>query len=197
MNPKPTIKSINNNFEITNLNSIQINNNKNNINNIKNKPVKRKKLDLQLNSNINGEENGQNKQNIISKEQNVNNMDDNNNLSQQNMLIYPIKNLDLNNPEIKIQFINHNIANYNMLNNMNFFGRLKSISDERYSTFINEYQKDNYFMGKEQFENIFIDEKDINVKSPLALIFHYIFNPKTLLDDSGKNFFPSLKINFL
>ena len=192
LNPKPTIKNINNNFEITNLNSIQINNNKNNINNIKNKPVKRKKLDLQLNSNINGEENGQNKQNIISKEQNVNNMDENNNLNQQNMLVYPIKNLDLNNPEIKIQFINHNIANYNMLNNMNFFGRLKSISDERYSTFINEYQKDNYFMGKEQFENIFIDEKDINVKSPLTIIFHYIFNPKTLLDDSGKNFFETV-----
>jgi hypothetical protein len=192
LNPKPTIKRINNNFEITNLNSIQININKNNINNIKNKPIKRKKLDLQLNSNIKEEENCQNKQDIIFKEQNVQNMDDNYNLSQKQNQVIPIKNLDLNNPEIKIQFINHNIANYNMLNNMNFFGRLKSICDERYSSFINEYQKDNYFMGKEQFKNIFIDEKDINVKSPLTLIFHYIFNPKTLIDESGKNFFETV-----
>ena len=192
LNPKPTIKNINNNFEITNLNSIQININKNNINNIKNKPIKRKKLDLQLNTNINEDENKQNKKDIVSNDQNVNKLDGNNNLNQNQIQVIPIKNLDLNNPEIKIQFINHNIANYNMLNNMNFFGRLKSISDERYSSFINEYQKDNYFMGKEQFENIFIDEKDINVKSPLTLIFHYIFNPKTLLDESGKNFFETV-----
>ena len=188
LSPKPTIKTINNNFEISNLNSIQININKNNINN---KPIKRKKLDLQLKSDINGEENDQNKQDLVSDEQNVYNMN-NNNLNQQQIEVIPIKNLNLNNPETKIQFINHNIANYNMLNNMNFFGRLKSICDERYSSFINEYQKDNYFMGKEHFENIFIDEKDINVKSPLTLIFHYIFNPKTLLEESGKNFFETV-----
>ena len=192
LNPKPKIKSINNNFEITNLNSIQININKNNINNIKTKPIKRKKLDLQLNPNINEDENEQSKEDIVSNDQIVNEKKNDNNLNQKQIQVIPIKNVDLNNPEIKIQFINHNIVNYNMLNKMNFFGRLKSISDERYSSFINEYQKDNYFMGKDQFENIFIDEKDINVKSPLTLIFHYIFNPKTILDESGKNFFETV-----
>jgi len=190
LNPQPTLKNINNNFEITNLNPIQININKNNINNTKNNHIKEKILDFQLNTNINEDKSFQNKQNIVSDEKNI--IDDNYSLNQQQMQVIPIKNLDLNNPETKIQFINHNIANHKMLNRINFLGRLKSISDERYSSFLNEFQKDNYFMGKEQFENIFIDEKDINIKSPLTLIFHYIFNPKTLLDESGKNFFETV-----
>ena len=79
-----------------------------------------------------------------------------------------------------------------MLKEINFLQRLKSISDSRYSYFIEKYQKENYFMEKSQFENIFIDEKDIKVKSPLTLIFHYIFNPATLLQESNKNFFETI-----
>ena len=100
--------------------------------------------------------------------------------------------IDLNNSETKNQLINHNISIDHMLKEINFLQRLKSISDSRYSYFIEKYQKENYFMEKSQFENIFIDEKDIKVKSPLTLIFHYIFNPATLLQESNKNFFETI-----
>jgi hypothetical protein len=79
-----------------------------------------------------------------------------------------------------------------MLKDIHFFERLKNISDERYSLFIKEYQKDNFFMKKEEFKNIFVDEKNINIKYPLSLIFHYIFNPKTIHTESGKNFFETI-----
>jgi hypothetical protein len=52
-----------------------------------------------------------------------------------------IINIDLNNPEIKNQFIHNNIANYTMLQKINFFERLKSISDKRYSKFKHEFQR--------------------------------------------------------
>jgi hypothetical protein len=79
-----------------------------------------------------------------------------------------------------------------MLKDMKFFERLKSISKDRYSLFIKKYQKENYFMGKNQFENIFIDEKNIHVESPLTLIFHHILNPDVPLAQSGKNFFETI-----
>ena len=47
-------------------------------------------------------------------------------------------------------------------------------------------------METQKFENKFIDEKNIQVESPLTLIFHYIFNPSTLLSQSGKNFFETI-----
>ena len=100
--------------------------------------------------------------------------------------------IDLDNPETKNQFINHNIYIDNMLKEMKFLERLKSISDSRYSYFIEKYQKENFFMEKSQFENIFIDEKNIKVQSPLTLIFHYIFNPGTHLPESAKNFFETI-----
>ena len=79
-----------------------------------------------------------------------------------------------------------------MLREINFFERLKSISNTRYAYFIHKYQKDNHFMEKEQFENIFIDEKNIKVDLPLTLTFHYIFNPNTLIPESGKSFFETI-----
>ena len=98
-------------------------------------------------------------------------------------------NIDLNNPETKNQFINNNIASYTMLKRINFFERLKYLSDKRYSEFRKEFQKDYHFLDKDQFENIFIDENDLNTNSPLTLIFHYCFNPEIKQIDSSKNFF--------
>ena len=103
--------------------------------------------------------------------------------------IAPIINLDFSNQEMHNQFINNNIANFNMLEKMNFFSRLKSISDKRYQEFIQEFKKDYYFLDINEFENIFINEKDIKINSPLTLIFHYIFNPEIKQADSGENFF--------
>ena len=103
--------------------------------------------------------------------------------------IAPIINLDFTNQEMQNQFINNNIANFNMLEKIDFFSRLKSISDKRYQEFIQEFKKDYYFLDINEFENIFVDEKDININSPLTLIFHYIFNPEIKQVDSGENFF--------
>ena len=100
-----------------------------------------------------------------------------------------IKDLDLNNPETKNQLINNNIANYKMLQKINFFEKLKNITEKRYSEFKKEFQKDYYFLDIDQFENIFIDENDININSPLTLIFHYCFNPEVKQIGSSENFF--------
>ena len=61
--------------------------------------------------------------------------------------------------------------------------------------FEKEFKKDNlFFMSAEDFDNIFIDQKDIKSKSPLTLIFHYIFNPNTIINEypHGKSFFESI-----
>ena len=130
--------------------------------NEKNRTVVRKKLNFNLNT----------KQNVI----NI-------------VKIAPIINLDFSNQEMKNQFINNNIANFNMLNKINFFDRLKSISDKRYTEFTQEFKRDYFFLDINEFENIFINEKDININSPLTLIFHYCFNPEIKQVDSGENFF--------
>ena len=142
---------------------------------------------IDINNNINNPNKDLNNNNII-KENNLNNI----NLDNNNLVNESVPRIDLENPETKNQFINHNIAMDNMLKDMKFLERLKSISNERYSLFIKKYQKENYFMEKDQFENIFIDEKNIQVESPLTLIFHHIFNPDILLSQSGKNFFETI-----
>ena len=103
--------------------------------------------------------------------------------------------IDLNSKQARIKIINYNISKYNTLKEINFLEKIKSFSKERYSLFIKEFQQDIYFMDKSQFENVFIDEKDLNIKSPLSLIFHYIFNPKTIQAKSNKNFFETIYIN--
>ena len=100
-----------------------------------------------------------------------------------------ISNLDLNSPETKNQFIHNNIANYKMLQKINFFQRLESISEKRFSEFVKEFRKEYYFLDINQFENIFVDKNDIKINSPLTLIFHYCFNPEIKQADSNKNFF--------
>ena len=143
--------------------SIQLNYYLDNLNlNENNRTIVRKKLNLNLNT----------KKNVI----NI-------------VKIAPIINLDFSNQEMHNQFINNNIANFNMLEKINFFSRLKSISDKRYQEFIQEFKKDYYFLDINEFDNIFINEKDIKINSPLTLIFHYIFNPEIKQADSGENFF--------
>ena len=100
-----------------------------------------------------------------------------------------LSNLDLNNPEIKNQFIHNNIANYTMLQKINFFQRLKSITEKRFLEFQKDFQKDYYFLNINQFENIFIDENDLEINSPLTLIFHHCFNPEVKQMNSCTNFF--------
>ena len=146
-----------------NIESIQLNYYLDNLNlNENNRTILRKKLNLNLNT----------KKNVI----NI-------------VKIAPIINLDFSNQEMLNQFINNNIANFNMLEKINFFSRLKSISDKRYQEFIQEFKKDYYFLDINEFDNIFINEKDIKINSPLTLIFHYIFNPEIKQADSGENFF--------
>ena len=187
---------INNNekniFVINNIDSISLNPNdynnflseeKNKTNNKNSKPKNKINKKLKTNKSI-----------IKSKNEQKVNLEKNKILKENKSInSFPIiENLDLKNPETKIRFINHNISNYNMLKEISFFEKLKSISIERYSSFIREFQKDKYFMEKNEFENIFIDVKDINIKSPLTLIFSFIFNPKTTLLNSRKNFFETI-----
>ena len=167
-NANNLMKEDNNILEDDHLNNINYNYNNNNI----------------INNNIDNDNN-----NII-----YNSNDNNNYINNNNNIVTPEANykIDLDNPETKNQLRNHNIYIDNMLKEMKFLERLKSISDSRYSYFIEKYQKDNYFMEKSQFENIFIDEKNIKVQSPLTLIFHYIFNPDTPLPGSSTNFFETI-----
>ena len=68
-----------------------------------------------------------------------------------------------------------------MLNEIHFFDRLNKATKERMDIFKKEFKKGLYFRDIEEFDNIFINEKDINSTLPLTLIFHYIFNPKTII----------------
>ena len=176
-------------------NNLNINHNLNDINfgNIENLTPEESDINRNnLNSNnyISADSNSINNNNNIIN----NNISNNFFFEKNNNIPTPIHNskIDFENPETKNQIINHNISIDNMLKEIKFLQRLKSISDERYSYFIKKYQKDNYFMEKTQYENIFIDEKNIQVQSPLTLIFHYIFNPDTLLPESGKSFFETI-----
>ena len=174
------INNINNNIDYNNINNnidynnINNNNDFNNFNNINNNMI------------------GYNNINNNNDYNNFNNNDYNNNLMNNNNLSAALVKVDLNNPETKNQFINLSISIDNMLKDIKFFERLKSISNARYSYFVQKYQKDSYFMDKEHFENIFIDEKNVQIKSPLTLIFHYIFNPNTLIPETEKSFFETI-----
>ena len=196
--------------ENINFNNIYNMNNMNNIvseeNNIINNPLSNLNVennffdnkinnnDDDINHNINENINNNNDQyNDI----NTYNINDNLNKDKKNEELISSGNMisskiNLENPETKNQFINHNISIDSSLKQIQFLERLKSISNTRYSYFIKKYQKDNYFMEKEQFDNNFVNEKNLQVQSPLTLIFHYIFNPDTPIPESGKSFFETI-----
>jgi len=87
------------------------------------------------------------------------------------------------NPSIKNNLINRSKEVFQMLNEIHFFDRLNQVTKERMELFEKEFKKGLYFKSPEEFDNIFINEKDINSTSPLTLIFHYIFNPKTRIKE--------------
>ena len=108
---------------------------------------------------------------------------------------------NINNKLIKAnmrnQFINRNIATQKMLKKINFFEKLKAIGNDRMKYFVQRYNKDYYFMNKEYFDNIFINESDIKNKLPLTLVFYYIFNPETNIQKLklNKSFFESIYLH--
>ena len=92
------------------------------------------------------------------------------------------------------QFINRNIATQKMLKEISFFERLKMTENERMKYFEQRYKTDYNFMGKEYFDNIFINERDIKNMLPLTLVFYYMFNPETKIKklNLNKSFFESI-----
>ena len=173
-------------FQENNLNNINIFQDNDNNNNLMNE-------DNNIITNpLNNLDNNLNNYNMNISFKDIINNNNINAINNENNIINYVPKIDLSNPDTKNQFINHNLSIEQMLKDIKFFERLKSISDSRYSSFINKYQKNNYFMEKSQFENIFIDEKSNKVHNPLTLAFHYIFNPGTILSESGKNFFETI-----
>ena len=122
---------------------------------------------------------------------------ENNNSDENNNPNFSVKE-NINNKLIKDnmmnQFVNRNIATQIMLKKINFFEKLKAIGNERMKYFEQRYNKDYYFMNKEYFDNIFINENDIKNRLPLTLVFYYIFNPETNIKklNLNKSFFESI-----
>ena len=143
----------------------------------------RKKKDIIPNkNNIN---NNKNLNSITNEDYNDYNLLENNNIfnnNSNNILYIPSENSNRENvesneinieenPEFKTCLINHNLYIDKKLKEMKFFEKLKSISDARYLFFIKNYRKDDNFIAEENFENILISENDLQIQSPLTLIF--------------------------
>ena len=127
-------------------------------------------------------------ENITNNGNNINN-NETNNINENDKT--NILNCYYNDPLIKNRLLNRSQKVYEMLTEIHFFDRLNTATKERMETFEKEFKKGMYFRKVEEFENIFINEKDIKSTSPLTLIFHYIFNPKTVIREypHGKSFF--------
>ena len=93
------------------------------------------------------------------------------------------------NEDYKILLKNHNIYVDKKLKEINFFEKLKSISDSRYLFFIKNFRKNNDFLPENSFENILISEKNLKTQSPLTLIFQQIFSPNNPQYTSSQTFF--------
>ena len=97
-------------------------------------------------------------------------------------------------PSKKNYLLNRSKDIFTMLNDIHFFDRLNKATKERMILFEKEFKKSLYFRSPEEFDNIFINEKDIKSTLPLTLIFHYIFNPKTIIREypHWKSFFETI-----
>ena len=151
--------------------------------------------------NKNNSNNNKNLNSITNEDYNDYNLLENNNIfnnNSNNILYIPSENSNRENvesneinieenPEFKTCLINHNLYIDKKLKEMKFFEKLKSISDARYLFFIKNYRKDDNFIAEENFENILISENDLQIQSPLTLIFQKIFSP--FQDFLEKNFF--------
>ena len=173
---------------VNNKNSINKNINSNIINNnINNKIINNNIINNNMNNNnINKNINNNNQNNNPYKKINNNNIQNNNNKGSSNN--------SLERTYLQNQFMNRNIAMSSMLKKIQFFERLNKIRRERMKIFENEFQKDTFFMKKDFFDNIFINEPEIDKNCPLTLIFHYIFNPQTEISQYRyqKSFFESI-----
>ena len=161
-----------NNINIPKLNLNSENKNDSNLKDINNeyslpfiKDIDSENLEINLNNN-----------NII-KENNLKDKDD----KEKEEDINSILNNYYNNPSIRNKLLNRSKDVFSMLNEIHFFDRLNKATKERMDSFKKEFKKGLYFKDIEEFDNIFINEKDINSNSPLTIIFHYIFNPTTII----------------
>ena len=152
---------------------------KNNNNQLSNKHVS-----FKINNNIKNNINNY-ISNLKNNDINVNNNSSNNN----SLIINNIKKINLQN-----QFMNRNIDIISMLKRIEFFERLKTIGKKRMELFEQEFQKDIFFMRNDFFDNTFIKEDELDKFSPLTLIFHFIFNPETVISQFPykKSFFESI-----
>ena len=66
-----------------------------------------------------------------------------------------------NDPQIKNYLLNRSKDIHTMLNELHFFDRLNEVTKERMALFEKEFKKGLYFKSPEEFDNIFINEKDI------------------------------------
>ncbi len=65
-----------------------------------------------------------------------------------------------------------------MFNKMSFLQNLNKKCEERLKLFEKKYQNDIYFKKKDFFNNVFINNIEIDKSIPLSMIFHYLLNPK-------------------
>ena len=98
----------------------------------------------------------------------------------------------------RIQMINRNIAIKEMLSRIHFNNKLTEITTKRFNEFTQENEVNKlFFIPEKDFDVNYIDIKDMNINTPLSLIFHYIFNPNTQIesDSSSKSFYENVYTN--
>ena len=98
----------------------------------------------------------------------------------------------------RIQMINRNIAIKEMLSRIHFNNKLTEITTKRFNEFTQENEANKlFFIPEKDFDVNYIDIKDMNINTPLSLIFHYIFNPNTQIesDSSSKSFYENVYTN--
>ena len=98
-----------------------------------------------------------------------------------------------NDPLIKNRLVIRSQKISEMLLEIHFFERLNKISKERMKIFEKYKKCDSNFKKISEFDKIFIN-KENRYTSPLTLIFHYIFNPKTVITEYSyfKSFFETV-----
>ena len=126
----------------------------------------------------------------LNKDNSSKNKDENEKEEDVNMIL----NNYYNDPVIKNKLLNRSKEVFSMLNEIRFFDRLNKATKERFDIFRKEFKKGFYFRDIEEFDNVFISIKDINTSSPLTIIFHYIFNPQTVIKKypHWKSFFETI-----
>ena len=151
--------------------------------------------------------NNNNLNSITNEDYNDYNLLESNNIfnnNSKNILYIPSENDERENYESNIELnsclINHNKFIDKKLKEIKFFEKLKSISDSRYLFFIKNYRKDDNFIAEENFENILITENNLQMQSPLTLIFQKIFSPSQNLSEKNffqKNFTSGVNMNYI